>query len=162
MATNDSIRLPWFTSGFLAVLALLVAYSLFRGPAVEVEQQSSRQLTRLSEAVSAYHIDHGFYPGSRRDFGYPLNDEQLRAKLLRYSDASGQSSETPSHRFRFGPYLDEFPADPRHGSQDLSWALGDDVTIDGADLGGWIYAPERGVFVARSDGLRLGEDLASF
>ncbi|HEX9640912.1 MAG TPA: hypothetical protein VGB13_06335 [Candidatus Krumholzibacteria bacterium] len=162
MSARSRIKKPLAAAALFTVLGATAVYLLNVAPASRQSRDAEIQLARLHEAVSAYHIDHGFYPGSRQDFGYPLSDALLREKLLQYTDAGGQSSPTQSHRFRYGPYLDEFPTDPIFGSRDLSWALGEASAFAPRQEGGWIYAPERGEFVARIDGLQDSRDLAGF
>jgi len=118
------------------------------------DPSDSPQLRLLAEAVRAYQLDHGFFPGSREDFGYPLNDEALREKLLLHTDATGQTHDVATRRFRYGPYLESFPADPQHGDQAMRWVLGEEDLSEerlhalADEAGGWIYAPEAGVIQA--------------
>jgi type II secretory pathway pseudopilin PulG len=153
----------------IALASTLLAHSLAGAPQREQERELRLRLDSLRRAVQQYQSDHGFYPGSAADYGYPLSDEQFRRKLTQYTDLRGVASQTRSHRFRFGPYLSEVPVEPFGRSTHLDWALQEHrspeelsrAVAEGGGVGGWYYAPETGSVLANL-GKSFPEQLASF
>lgn len=153
----------------VSIAAALIAHGLRSTPEVQQEQLLRSRLEMVRSAISAYQYDHGFYPGSSQDWGYPLSDAQLREKLSSFTDHKGVPSPTPSHRFKYGPYLATMPAEPYSNSASLQWALQErrplaelvgEVTGSQAE-GGWYYAPESGSVLANL-GREYPQHLAGF
>ena len=165
LATLDIL----IAAALIALASMLLAHSLAGAPQREQERELRVRLESLRSAVQQYQQDHGFYPGSTADYGYPLSDDQLRRKLTQYTDMRGVASDSKSHRFRFGPYLSELPAEPFGRSTHLDWALQERRSVEelsravseGSGVGGWYYAPETGSVLANL-GRSFPEQLAAF
>jgi type II secretory pathway pseudopilin PulG len=145
----------------IALTLLLLAGTLLTRGLTQSETRDQQRvlqgrLEMFRGALQMYHHDHGFYPGSGSDYGYPLSDESMQAKLMAYTDDRGQVSETRTYRFRYGPYLQEIPVEPFGDSNEIRWALrdkrGNSAWVgeihSGAGDGGWFYAPETGTLRA--------------
>jgi prepilin-type N-terminal cleavage/methylation domain-containing protein len=136
----------------LGILASIVVLNYGGSDRSANERVLRNSLQELRAAILAYRADHGHYPCSSADHGYPCDDRALQHKLTRFSDKAGRTHNTRTGAFVFGPYLDAFPREPFSRTDSLTWSLGTarlKETIataihTGRGNGGWFYEPESG------------------
>lgn len=136
----------------LGILASIVVLNFGGSDRAANERVLRTSLHDLRTAILAYKKDHGHYPCSTADHGYPCDDQALRHKLTRFSDREGRTHDTRTGDFRFGPYLDVFPREPFSRTDALTWSLGTSRLKEtiasaigtGEGNGGWYYEPESG------------------
>lgn len=148
----------------LGILASVVLVNFGNSDTKAKESSLKSNLQTLRTAANLYKSDHGFFPGSKKDDGYPLTEAELVEKLTRYTDKSGQTSTTRTGAYKYGPYLDEMPVEPFGGVSTITFSLDKErvksVVVTevsgGSGTGGWFYEPETGTWVAN-----LGSDYPS-
>jgi hypothetical protein len=128
------------------------------------EDQLRRSVVEIREAVERFRADHGFFPCAAPD-GSSTGDPALFVRqLTEYTNAAGEPSPTASVQHVFGPYLEEFPAEPITGSAGVVISTQTERLIpeiaaaveEGTGRGGWYYEVRSGNVVAN-----LGADFPS-
>ncbi len=147
----------------LAVLAAIVVpqFSSSTDEAREAALQTS--LTEMRNAIELYYHQHGsLYPGATKaaDGSAGGTAADFKAQLTLYTDAKGQTANTKTAVFKFGPYLkspdipnnpmDINPATVNTVVLNSGGTLGD-LTATGTNAGGWWFDPASGKFIADVD-----------
>ncbi len=139
----------------LGILASVVLLNLGSSDVKAKEQTLKSNLSAMRTAINLYRSDHGRYPCSTGDYGYPCSDTDFQRKLTRFTREDGRTSATKNTSYKYGPYLDDFPTDPFGESSVIEWSLGTErlkTTIanaidGGTGTGGWYYEPESGIIL---------------
>lgn len=140
----------------VGILASVLLLNVDAGAIHDTERTLQANLQALRTAINEYRSDHGQYPCSREDHDYPCSDAQLRSKLLLPSRADGKTNPVPNAQFCYGPYLNEFPAEPFSQSRSIEWSLeaqriresiAQQIQL-GRGQGGWFYEPSSGNILA--------------
>lgn len=140
----------------LGILASIVVLNFGGTDRAANERALQSNLQGLRSAIQLYKTDHGRYPCSNGDNGYPCTDQTFRYKLTRFSNKAGQTNTNKSANYAYGPYLDKFPVEPFSKGDSLTWSLGTtrlketiaDQIDGGSGNGGWYYEPESGNILA--------------
>ncbi|MDQ7062854.1 MAG: type II secretion system protein [candidate division KSB1 bacterium] len=111
----------------IAVLASIVVMNMGGSDTSAREAKLRANVKLLRGALTAFYADHGFYPCTSMD-AYNKNGDQTKFKrqLTWYTDERGYVSRKKSGRYRFGPYLKEFPENPFYTDKSKA----DQVVID--------------------------------
>lgn len=169
---------PWVEITLCLIVAglllMVVAVPQARSaPEYAAMQRSARELREalgaLREAISAYHFDHGAWPGrppSREALpeGAARGYLGLEQQITLETDISGEPGWGADDLHPFGPYLEcGLPANPINGlstvralDEDAAWPIAPDGTS------GWIYRPSTGEIRANSPGLVPGTEVRYF
>jgi len=144
------------TRSVLLLLALLTAALLLevRASARRIDAADlDMQVRDLRRAIDRYRDDHGWYPADpSKDFNSDGDPEVLKRQLTWFTRDDGKPADRRDADYRFGPYLREFPVEPRSGSQvlivdqDRARALSRlraDLAA-GNGSGGWYYEAQTG------------------
>jgi prepilin-type N-terminal cleavage/methylation domain-containing protein len=148
----------------IGILATIVLVNFGSSDVKTKEAALQANVEALRTAIDLYRSDHGFFPGSQQDDGYPLTDAEFKEKLTYYSSNAGAVNTSKDDTYKYGPYLKEFPNEPFSNSDSLTWSLGTTRILStiaasvaaGSGDGGWYYEPESGNVVAN-----LGSDYPS-
>ena len=141
----------------LGLLGMLVVPRLTRAGGAGRELSLRDNLSVLRTKIMIYRAQHrGVAPG------YPGGDaamlpthEAFVAQMTRFTDETGQTSDTPSDDFRFGPYLLAVPRNPLNESADIRF-MHDVVLVPSAGgEQGWVYHPVTGSIVANVPGVDI-------
>jgi len=123
----------------LGILAAIVLPQV--GNAVNISRESNlrENLAKIRMQIEVYENEHGGLP----------DGEQFVEQMTKYTDFHGNVSDTPDDEHRFGPYLEQMPANPVTGSREVR------VSGDGSEYfppgdadGGWWYNEVTGRFYA--------------
>ncbi|HKK69621.1 MAG TPA: type II secretion system protein [Candidatus Krumholzibacteria bacterium] len=139
----------------LGILASIVVLNFGGSDRPANERALRANLQSLRSAVALYKADHGHWPCSEDDYGYPCSNQDFRRKLTWYSRKDGRTRNAKNATYAYGPYLDDFPVEPFSQADSVSWSLGTERlkervadAVDGSSGdGGWYYEPESGVVV---------------
>lgn len=140
----------------LGILASVVLLNMGGSDVKAKESNLQSNLEVLRSAINMYKYDHGHFPGSKDDHGYPLNENKFKQKLLLYTDDAGKTSKNKTTRYRYGPYLKKFPMEPFGDTDEIKFSLNKEnafselakaVQKSNGD-GGWYYEPESGNILA--------------
>lgn len=140
----------------LGILASVVLLNMSGSDVKAKESNLQSNLEVMRSAVNMYKYDHGFYPGSKDDQGYPLNEQAFKNKLLLFTDDTGRASKTKTTRYRYGPYLKKFPVEPFGNTDAIEFSLNNENAFSelaktvqkSAATGGWFYEVESGNVLA--------------
>lgn len=136
----------------LGILASVVVLNFGGSDRVANERALQSNVQSLRSAIQLYKTDHGRYPCSTGDHGYPCSEQAFRYKLTRFTNKAGQTSTTKNANYAYGPYLDKFPEEPFTQSTAIEWSLGTtrlketvaNQVASSPGAGGWYYEPESG------------------
>jgi len=153
----------------LGILASVVLLNLGTSDVKTKEKALQSNLQAMRTAIDLYRSDHGRYPCSQGDYGYPCTDEQFKSKLTYFTSEDGRTSTSKDATYKYGPYLKDFPVEPFSGTDSLTWALGTErlkesiatAVSAGNGSGGWYYEPQSGNIVANL-GSSFSSDYAGF
>jgi general secretion pathway protein G len=128
----------------LGIIAMLVAPQFTSATGETRETALRDNLGKLRKQITLYRAEHNVLPG------YPAGDETavptadvFRDQMLLFTDASGNTNDTRSGTFKFGPYLDTMPANPVTGLDTIRIVTGSSaITPDNST--GWIFQPATG------------------
>jgi|CXWL01.1.fsa_nt_gi hypothetical protein len=133
--------------------------------APRADAQLGPDLAGLRGALERYHADRGWYPGDPdRDYNDSGRMDLLRRQLTEFTRDDGRPAPRRDAEYCFGPYLREFPADPRTGSRQVildqnrsrSLALLHQDVEAGNGAGGWYYEVRTGNIVLNHGRGRAG------
>jgi prepilin-type N-terminal cleavage/methylation domain-containing protein len=144
----------------LGVIAALAIPTLSKGAVNDDEALLRERVALLRTAIELYYDDHGFYPGGRPAGQFPAgSSEAFVNQLVKFTDAAGAASDSPSERFCLGPYLrDGIPVCPVSTpvpSEKAALIDGDDFPRWDRSLTdvGWVYNWRNGYIAANSSGV---------
>jgi len=132
----------------IGILAAIAVPKLSNASQVARENSLKDDLRLLRTAVGVYKTQHFVNPG------YPGGDATQTAtqqavfdQLLQFTDANGNTAAGSSAVFKYGPYMNQMPANPLNGSSD--WKILSDYDTFVADgTTGWLYQPSTGLLKA--------------
>jgi type II secretory pathway pseudopilin PulG len=139
-----------------AILAGVVYVNFTDSEKLAREAELKSNVAKLRIAIARYYQDHGFFPCCR-GAGAPGGDATVFEQQLEwYTDAQGRVSREKTVEFRFGPYIDELPAESLTGSPRIVIDSTSERTLPslaaaisgGAGDGGWYYEAKSGNLVA--------------
>lgn len=137
----------------LGILAAIAVPKLANASTVARENSLKDNLRLLRTQIGVYRSQHndvcpGFPNG---DILQTPTESALTEQLMKHSDTQGFTSETPSTRYQWGPYIVGMPENPVNGKK--TWKMldaGDAFTADGTT--GWLYQPSTGIVKANVPG----------
>ena len=148
--------------GIIGILATIVIMNMRGSETGAKETKLKANLNIMRQALVAYHSDHGFFPCTTNDYNHSGSEYNFVRQLTWYTDATGKPSQTKNEQYRFGPYLQDFPANPFF--EGTNPAVGKKVQIDtrgdqileafkkkvanGSGKYGWYYQSKSGNIVA--------------
>ena len=109
--------------GIIGILATIVIMNMRGSETGAKETKLKANLTMLREALVAFHSDHGFFPCSTNDWNSSGNETNFVRQFTWFTDETGKASQTRSSQYRFGPYLQDFPANPFYTGTNETVAL---------------------------------------
>lgn len=131
----------------LGVIAAIAVPRISRGAKGADESAVRQDLSILRTAIEMYSAEHGGdYPGD--------TEEKFADQLLKYSDKSGNTSDTKTGKFIYGPYLRQqippLPVGDKAGMNAVK--VGNTgPAVDASGDYGWIYNYETGQIIANCD-----------
>lgn len=139
----------------LVALAITVVPRFSNAVSLEAETNLRESLHQLRTQIMVYRAEHnGMAPGYQPGAEKPLADEQtLILQLTSFTDVHGRWSASPSHDFRFGPYLRQAPVNPLMGNNQVR-IIGADVAFPTVAEGpeGWVYQPSTATIAPNTPG----------
>jgi len=142
-------------AGILAALLLVIQLASGGWGLKRRETQLRTDLVEIREALDAYEAEHGFHPCEAEDFNHEGDSSVFVRQLTQFTDEHGEPSPTRNDRFRFGPYIDDFPPEAitetplvivnQQTDRPLP-ELGQAV-LEGTGHGGWYYEAQSGNIV---------------
>ena len=102
-------------------------------------------LANVRNAVDLFYIDHNCFPGFNPSGG-GADGQWFVDQLTLYTDAEGNTSDTPGYPFVYGPYLRRpFPVNPLNGLATVAArATESDSVLTGST--GWVATLRTGAF----------------
>lgn len=138
----------------LGLLVLLVVPRLSRAAGADREQSLRDRLQVLRTQILAYQAHHGGvapgYPGGNTAM-MPTH-EAFAAQMTRYTNHAGDTSDTPSDEFRFGPYLRSVPENSLANSNHIRFMNPVELVPVASGDQGWVYQPVTGTIAANWPG----------
>ena len=150
----------------LGILALLVV------PQISVSTEEAKlsalrsNLANMRRAIAVYYVEHtNVYPATVAPLvsvsGVVTPSQTFVAQMTRYTDQSGNISNSKDKLFRYGPYLkgSALPKNPFNNNNDITVDTTEtDITVKSSDSAGtgWKFYSRTGVLMA-SDGLHDSE-----
>ncbi len=148
----------------LIVIVILGILAMIIIPQISVSSQDAKlstlqtDLSALRSAVEVYYAQHSSaYPASATPATKPADVSTLAdvfvAQLTRYTDASGNISNTKDATYTFGPYIKggALPKNPFNNKSDVTIdSTVNDITVKSSSgaTTGWKFYANTGVFMA--------------
>jgi len=135
----------------LGILAKWVVPQFSVAGNAKVKTRLRSNLNDMRTQIMVYRAQHnGVSPGyPEGDFFSPPTFESFVAQMTLYTDATGKTSTTPSSEFKYGPYMDQIPANPVNRRADMR-VVEADLPFPQTPNGdyGWVYQPASAVVAA--------------
>lgn len=142
----------------IAVIAAIAIPRFSRGAAGADESALMGNLATLRQAVELYGAEHGGdYPGKNGDGGTGMagSEEAMVNQLIKFSDVSGNVSDTKDATYKYGPYLragmPPLPVGTNRGSRTVKLDNTGPPAVDIAGGYGWICNQDTGDIIANAD-----------
>ncbi|MFZ5515766.1 MAG: type II secretion system protein [Candidatus Zhuqueibacterota bacterium] len=120
--------------GIIGILATIVIMNMRGSETGAKETKLKANLNILRQALVAYHSDHGFFPCTTNDHNSSGSEFTFVHQLTWYTNAEGKPSQTKDEEYRFGPYIQEFPANPFFEGADTDVATKVQIDVKGEDI----------------------------
>ncbi len=133
----------------LGVIAAIAVPRISRGARGADESAVRQDLSILRTAIEMYSAEHGGkYPGADG------SEATFKDQLLKYSDKSGNTNDTKTGSYIFGPYLRKqippLPVGPKAGMTAVKVGNSGPTADESGDYG-WIYNYATGQIIANCD-----------
>jgi len=123
----------------LAILASIVIPQVTDATTVSRESNLKENLSKIRAQLQVYRNQHNAFP-TAADFS---------DQMTLYTNAAGQTSGVRTGEFRFGPYLEQMPANPISNLRAVRAAAAPDDRFPPGDAdGGWWYNEITAAFFA--------------
>ncbi len=107
------------------------------------------ELKNIRTQMSIYAIQHLDIPPGVNSDG-DVSEDLFVSHLTGFSDVDGNTNDTRSTQFRFGPYLSKIPENPINGKSSIT--ISDEIPDECTGDNGWIYIPNSMSFIADISG----------
>ena len=139
----------------LGILAAIVIPNVTGFTTTSRESNLKENIALIRANIQVYRNQHAGFP----------DPDRFRDQMTKATNFAGDTANVRSAEFRFGPYVDQMPANPITGLADIRAAADpSDLLPPGDADGGWWYNPVTGRFSADltdgyvdQDGLRYNE-----
>ena len=133
----------------LGIIATIVI-GIFNNSVADARAKALKDnLRNMRNQIQLYNAEHGTYP-TLADFAH---------QMVLYSDDIGNTSNTRSAQFRFGPYIVAMPRQPVGVNQGLTGVTSTSAYTPGY---GWAYDPLTGEFRANLPDSDVDQDGVKF
>jgi len=141
----------------IGIIAAIAVPRISAGVGATGESALMADLFALRGAIDRYAAEHGGdFPGVRADGqgNGPNTPGAFESQLIKYSNGSGNVSDSPDAAHEFGPYVRAIPALPvggNKGDDTVAIDLSNSPPLVAGGSAGWVYNPTTGEIIANSD-----------
>ena len=137
----------------LGILAAIVIPQFSNASSVARENVLKDDLRYLRTQILVYKAQHGDRAPGIAGNGAVGDAETFINQLTLYTDEAGNTSNSYSAVYRFGPYLSKMPPNPLNGKAGVEITTDSPLTADESRDGvGWVYNPHTLELIANSAG----------
>ncbi len=129
--------------GIIGIIAAIVMPYINVNIEETKETAAKDTLRILRTAIERYAAQHqGTPPGYMNGNPAQPNMMVFIAHLLKITDENHQIAEIGTDGYPFGPYIDEFPANPFNDFKTVRMIANDQDFPEATGEGGWLYKPQ--------------------